>query len=47
MVLRHADVETTRKFYIQPKQQCAEAGMRKFAGVLKKQYGVSKKKKGL
>jgi hypothetical protein len=28
-------------------QQCAEAGMRKFASVLKKQYGISKKKKGL
>jgi len=45
LVLRHADVEMTREFYVQPDTERAEAGMRKFAAALKKQYGI--KRKGL
>ena len=45
LVLRHADVETTRESYVQPNTERTEAGTRKFAAVLKKQYGI--KRKGL
>jgi hypothetical protein len=47
MVLRRADVQTTRDSTSGPPNHARKPAMREFASVLKKQYGISKKKKGL